>query len=629
MHSFASRPWFAGLLVTVLGAGCGDALSGAHSERPPSDGAESASGGPSDPDSPSAGDDTRQSADGSPSGDVNGPGPNSSNDSADADGVDGQLNDDVSDAPSGSVDNPDDGVPDPGIRPAGDDRFALGPSALRRLTRAEAAATMEDLFGASFDASDVELLPGDSGGGDSTPFDNDYTQQSASSALVEAIKAIAENAAQQYLDDVAVRDELLPCAPAGPDDTACLREFAADFGRRVLRRPLTGPELDRLAGLLDYGVGAGDFHVAAALVIRVLLQDMEFWYRVQIGTAVTDVPDGSTPLVRLNDYEVASRLSYLVSGSAPDVELLAAAERGELSSPDAVRSEAERLLGLQRARERVNRFHAMWLGYENSNLATSLLDRMRRESDALIERVVFDEQTSWFDLFRSTETFVDQTLAEHYGLEASIGDSPEWVSYGDTGRVGLLSHGAFLSAFGKFQDTSPTQRGILIRERLACQPIPLPPPGLEVNVDEPPGTSEGGSDCKVDRYAAHREEAGCASCHEQMDPIGFGLEQYDNQGRFRTAEPDNPECEISGDGELVGVGTFNGPAELGELLIGSGLLEGCVARQFYRFAMGRFEDDADEDAIANLGTSFADGQRFDQLIIDFVSLPAFGYRVVE
>jgi hypothetical protein len=334
-------------------------------------------------------------------------------------------------------------------------------------------------------------------------------------------------------------------------------------------------------------------------------------------------------LVKLSDHEVASRLSYLITGSMPDAELMASADAGDLSSPELVREQALRLLSSDRARSRVSRFHAMWLGYETNNLPSDLRDRMRRESDALIERVVFDEQTSWFELFRAEETYIDQTLADHYGLPGPGDEEPRWTSYGDSGRRGLLSQGSFLSAFSKFRDTSPTQRGILIRERLACQIIPDPPPGLAVNVDEPPAATSD-SDCKIDRYAQHRQDPGCASCHAQMDPIGFGLEQYDNQGRFRTAEADNPECEITGEGELVGVGTFNGPAELGELMVESGLLEECVARQFYRFALGRYESDADEAAIVRMGDEFsAGGERLDELIVDFAALPAFGYRVVE
>ncbi len=530
------------------------------------------------------------------------------------------------DAPSDDPSSPD----APALsRPTNDERFALGPTGTTRLTRAEVRATLEDLFGPDFVTATVDLLPGDTGGGDSTPFDNDYDHQSASTALIEAIAALAKDAAAQFLEKPAVRSRVLTCSPAGPGDDACLRQFAASFGERALRRPLTDEELDALGGLAEHGIAADDFDVSASLVVQALLQDLEFWYRVQIGSAIDDLPADSMPLVELDDYEVASRLSYLMTGSTPDRQLLDSAAAGELSEPSGVTTQAQRLLDTPRARERIDRFHAMWLGYESSNLPGALQTRMRRETQALLDRVIFDDRASWFDLFEAQETFVDDTLAAHYGLELPGSDSPQWVGYGDSGRKGLLSHGTFLSSFGKFQDTSPTQRGILIRERLTCQPIPKPPPGLAVNVDQPPpATSE--SNCKHDRYERHRQEAGCANCHQQMDPIGFGLEQYDNQGRFRDAEADNPECEITGDGELVGVGEFNGPAELGELLVASGLLEECLARQYYRFLTGRFETAADEAAITELADRFASGgQRLDELMLDYVSLPAFGYRVVE
>src|SRR5262249_49843781 len=141
----------------------------------------------------------------------------------------------------------------------------------------------------------------------------------------------------------------------------------------------------------------------------------------------------------------------------------------------------------------------------------------------------------------------------------------------------------------KFGDTSPTQRGKLIRTRLMCQDIPKPPP--TVKSDEPPPKTA--TNCKIDHYKAISQSSTCSGCHSQMDPIGFGLESYDGAGRFRTTQPNAPECAISGQGELVGVGPFNGPAELGELLIQSGQLEPCLVKQLFRFAAGRKVEDED------------------------------------
>jgi hypothetical protein len=200
-----------------------------------------------------------------------------------------------------------------------------------------------------------------------------------------------------------------------------------------------------------------------------------------------------------------------------------------------------------------------------------------------------------------------------------------WVDYGDSGRQGLLSHGSFLSVAGKFGDTSPTQRGKLIRTRLMCQNIPPPPP--DVNVDIPPTSPD--SNCKVDRYLAHRSQAGCVDCHNLMDPVGFGLENFDQKGAFRTHDLNEPTCLIDGDGTVDG-SMFNGPAELADLLIGAEVLDACAVTQLYRLAMGHREAAEDVPYIMDLQDQFREGDhRFDQLLLGLVAADAFMFRREE
>jgi hypothetical protein len=207
--------------------------------------------------------------------------------------------------------------------------------------------------------------------------------------------------------------------------------------------------------------------------------------------------------------------------------------------------------------------------------------------------------------------------------------SPAWVPYGNARRRGLLSHGSFLSVGAKFGDTSPVERGLFVRSRLFCQEIPPPPP--VVNTDEPPRAASATA-CKWERYAAHREAQGCAACHQLIDPVGFGLENFDDQGRYRTTEKGLPQCRIAGDGEIVGVGTFRGPAELGDLALRSGLVTECLATQLYRFGVGRSElDDTDRMLVKLLAQRGAAGKdfRFDELLLDLVASPAFAHRREE
>jgi hypothetical protein len=213
------------------------------------------------------------------------------------------------------------------------------------------------------------------------------------------------------------------------------------------------------------------------------------------------------------------------------------------------------------------------------------------------------------------ETYVSAELAEHYGLPAPDGDAG-WVSYEGTGRGGILGHGAVLSGFSTGGDTSVTRRGIFVRERLLCAVLPPPPPN--VNADDIPETH-----CKSEQVEAHQQGA-CAGCHAQMDPIGWGLENYDLAGQFRANDPGKPECPIDGAGELPGYGSFTGPAELGELLADGDELEACVIRQVVRYTMGR-EENADDDAFIDELVSQRAGTAwgFRDLLVDVVASDRF------
>jgi hypothetical protein len=490
-------------------------------------------------------------------------------------------------------------------------------SGARRLSRAEYDNTLRDLLNDET-RSGFAKLPEDV----NDPFDNDVSTQQVSPALIEAAETLAQQAAARAVADPAILASIVPCTPAGPGDADCMRKFVASFGRRALRRPLSTDEIGRYLGLQAFAVEKGDFNVGVELVLQAMLQDVEFLYRIEAGTPVP----GHADVFKLNDFEVATRLSYFLLGTTPGDALLDLAQGGQLSTPEGVRAAAASLLDDPRARQRVERFHALWLGFHQLPHAADLTGELRTETAALIDRVVFGEPSSYFELFQSEESFLTPFLADHYGLPAPSTPSGEWVSYGDSGRKGILSHGSVLSAGAKFADTSPTQRGIFVRTRLLCQAIVPPPPNVDAD-NPPPG--DGTSDCKVDKYKQHTQ-GGCAACHNQYDPIGFGLENYDKAGRYRAHDDGNAACLIDGEGALEGVGAFNGPGELADLLIDSGELEACVVKQVYRFALGRRETAADGTALTQIAMSFRDGGfAFDQVLMDIVSSDFFGYRRMD
>jgi len=486
-------------------------------------------------------------------------------------------------------------------------------SGARRLTRTEYDLTLRDLLDDTSN-SGFALLPEDV----NDPFDNDYHTQKVSPALIESAETLAAGAAERAVTSPTVVDKIVPCVASGPDDADCLGEFVRTFGRRALRRPLSEAEVQEYVDqFLPFAVEGDDFLLGVKLVLAAMLQDVEFLYRIEIGT-----PLGLPGVARLTDFEVATRLSYFLIGSTPPDWLLDDAEASKLADPGLVRIAAEKLLAEDRARDRVDRFHALWLGYHQLPHSAELVAELRAESRALVEKVVVDDRSDYLSLFRSEQTYLSDYLAGHYGYDAP-GEST-WVTYPDE-RRGILSHGTVLSSFGKFADTSPTQRGIFIRTRLLCQTIPPPP--TDVDTDNPPGEEAG--ECKADRYAIH-SQGGCAGCHNLMDPIGFGLENYDNQGRYRETDDGKPECVIEGQGTIEGVGDFSGPSELADLVIGSGELEACVVSQIYRFAVGRREGAEDDPILEGLTDGFtSSGRKFDELMLEIVSSESFGFRKEE
>ncbi len=496
--------------------------------------------------------------------------------------------------------------------------FSASESVARRLTRAELDNTLRDVLGDDT-APASRILADDL----FTPYDNNYAEQQASAALIDSLEALAEDVAKRALA-ADHRDSIVPCTPSGADDAACFQQTIEAVGRRLFRRPLTSDEISAYLTLQDFATEDNpyvdnDFYTGVELFLRSVLQDPEFLYRIEIGTA-TDTPG----VLALGSYEIATRMGYFLWGSTPDDALLQAADEGALTDSGARREQAARLLADERARSQLHRFHAMWLGYRSIPHTAELASALNLETTTLIDRVVFEAGRSYLELFQSTETYLTSFLAQHYGLPEPAGGEG-WVPYGDSGRGGILSHGSVLAAFGKFADTSPTQRGIFIQTRLMCNTIPPPP--ANVDVDQPPG-KDGTAVCKYDRYAAHRESStSCAGCHNQIDPVGFGLENYNIAGQWRDADDGHPECLISGEGELPGYGTFHGPRELGDKLVESGLLDDCIVRQLYSFAVGRPLTDDESTMVEVLRGAFeSSGYSFAELMTEYVASAPFVLR---
>jgi hypothetical protein len=492
-------------------------------------------------------------------------------------------------------------------------------SVARRLSRAELSSVLRDVL------DDDTGSPGKFLNDDVyRPFDNDYTVQAASRALIESLEAMADDVAARAVLP-ANRAKIVPCTPTGPGDTACLKSTIESVGQRLYRRPLSEAQVTAYLTLQSYATEANadvphDFYTAVNLVLRSMLQDPEVLYRIETGT-----PTGEAGIFKLDSYELASRLSFLLWGSGPDDALLDSAQAGQLLDGASRSTAATRLLKSPKARAQLERFHSMWLGYRAIPATAELASAFNLETSKLIGKVVFDQPSSYLDLFTSKQTYVNTTLATQYGLAAPAGGEG-WVSYADDKRAGILSHGSVLAAFSKFSDTSPTQRGIFIQTRLLCNKIGSPP--ATVNVDQPPAAPD--KVCKVDRYDAHRTLDSCNGCHAQLDPIGYGLENYDIGGKYRTHDDGHEECVLPDKGELPGYGEFSGPGQLARLLVESGQMEACFMQQLMSYAVGRelrAEETAARDALA---ASFkADGYNLQSLLAHYVSDDRFALRQEE
>ena len=471
----------------------------------------------------------------------------------------------------------------------------LAPQGMTRLSALEYDRSLEILLGDD-ERPARTLLPEDP----RTPFDNDYEEQEASQALIEGEELLAQEAAARLLADPERRDRIVGCTPTGVSDEGCMRSFVSSFVRRAFRRTVRPEEVDFFVdgegewpGAMSEATTFDDFYEGVSAIVQIVLQDPEFLYRVEIGTP----HDESEGVFRLNDFEIATRLSFFLWGAIPDDELLDRAEAGELQDPAVRLEEAMRLLQDERAQVRFALFHAMWLGYEKLLPGDEMGAAMREETRALTDRVLFTDQGPWQDLFRYDRTYVNALLAENYGLALPDGEGA-WLPYVMDERRGLFAHGSFLSIGFKAGDTSPVMRGLAIQRNAFCQTINPAPPG--VNTDEGPVSD---ALCKPERYAAH-SEGGCASCHSRIDPVGFGLEQFDAQGAYREFERDDPRtegdestCRIEGQGALNGAGGFSGPAQLAERGLESGLLRSCFVTHVHRLLIGRGENRAVDDAV--------------------------------
>lgn len=418
---------------------------------------------------------------------------------------------------------------------------------------------------------------------------------------------------------------LLSCNPAS-DVKSCTDALVGSFATRALRRPPTDTEAQRYRTLIT---GAADFSTGAQLAIRAILTSPAFLYRSEIGSPQADGTSKLTP------WEMASALSYQLTGSLPDAELSATAANGTLADPATLEKQARRLLATPRAREMVSVFAAEWLAADGiasvvkndgafPGLTPAVRTAMLEETRRFVTHVIFDGSHQIGELYTANYTFANQALAAFYGLPAPAGSDFAQVSYPDDTRAGILGHGSILATTAHSDQTSPIRRGLLVRRALLCQQFGKPPAnaGGVPKVDPDATTKE--------RFSQHSSDPACSGCHKEIDPIGFGFERFDPIGKIRDTENGKP-IDTAGDMldvEALNAGTsapFSTMGQLGKTLADSHAAKACFARQYYRFAHGVLEPDS--CALSDVLTKF-EQSNWDvrELMIAIVTSPGFAVR---
>ncbi len=500
-----------------------------------------------------------------------------------------------------------------------------GPRVLRRLTPSEYDRTVRDLLG-------VESHHGERFAADPVVdgFDNDARSLVVSPLLAEQLRVAAEALATDATRDLS---RVSPCVPSGASDVACARRMIESFGQRAFRRPLTSDEADRYATLhATIATGEG-FQEGVEAVVSAMLQSPHFLYRSELGVA-------SGARWRLTQWEIASELSYLLTGSMPDAPLFEAARVGALSTPAAIEAQARRLLGTPGARESMRRFVRQWLDVDRiatvpkdsatfMSFTPAVRASMSGEFDRFVDAVMFREGARFSDLFTSTFTFVDPTLSTFYGLRAEGAlDAQGYgrVSMVEAQRRGVLTLGAVMAVHGRPNSSSPVHRGRMVRERLLCQPLPPPPPGVNA---QPPVPDRSRS--LREQYSAHSSTHPCVDCHRLIDPIGFTFEFFDGVGRYRATENGAP---IDAHGEIVGSvrtdGTVADARALIERLAESPEVHDCFAKQLFRYAYAMTSGSQTACALGELQSQFrASNLSIEELLVALTRSAHFTERADE
>ena len=404
------------------------------------------------------------------------------------------------------------------------------------------------------------------------------------------------------------------------------RESLAQFAEKAYRRPVTKKEINRLLSFVDMVMAdGGSFEEGMQLATQAVLVSPHFLFRWELDTR----PASDEINRRLNDWELASRLSYFLWSSMPDAELFRLAKRGELGKPDVLAAQVRRMVADPRSSALVENFAGQWLQIRNLAGVTpdpvkfptfddGLRAAMKRETELFFEAVM-KEDRSVVELIDADFTYLNERLAGHYGIDGVSGAAFQRVSLPKgSGRGGILTHASILTITSNPTRTSPVNRGKWILEQILGTPPPPPPPDVEELEENEEAITSGSL---RERLEKHRAKAECATCHSKMDPLGFALENFDGIGAWRDLDGNFP---IDPSGELPTGETINGPEDLKKVLKSRETFIRALCAKMLTYALGRGLEYYDKCAVEDICNELkANDYRFTALLNGVISSKPF------
>ncbi len=393
------------------------------------------------------------------------------------------------------------------------------------------------------------------------------------------------------VSETASRRRIFSCRPTAPEEeNPCGRAILERLARQAYRRPVTEDDIGDLMIFFEIGREEGGFEAGIRVAIQAMLASPHFVFRLE------EVPAGVQPgeVYPIGDIDLASRLSYFLWGTYPDEELLAVAERGQLSETSTLSEQARRLLADPRAEALATRFAAQWFRLQDLDKIHpdallypywdhGLAQAMRRETELFFDHLV-REDASFLELLTADYTFVNERLAGHYGIEGVTGADFRQVQLPDESRRGVLGHGSVLMLTSHADRTSPVLRGKWVMEVLLGNPPPPPPPDVP-DLEATDEADEGRFLTVRERMEMHRASPACRSCHRVIDPIGLALENFDVTGAWRIKDQGR---SVDTSGELYDGTPIESPADLRAALLKR---EDSLVRTFIEnlmaYALGR------------------------------------------